>query len=59
MTNEFYYCYSLNLHKHLQANGQRYICTGLNDSTMVKFWQYRRTDKLHELLREWAENKPA
>lgn len=59
MTNEFFYCYSMNLQSFLQSHGQRYICAGLNEKTMRKFWQYRRSDELHELLREWAENKPA
>lgn len=57
--NEFYYCYSMKLHAFLSEHGQRYICAGLNEKTMRKFWQYKRTDELHRLLREWAENKPA
>lgn len=56
--NEFFYCYSAKLHSYLKANGQRYICAGLNDKTYKKFWQYRRSDELHSLLAEWAENKP-
>lgn len=56
--NEFFYCYSPNLHEFLRANGQRYICAGLNENTMRKFWQYRRDEKLDELLRQWRENKP-
>ena len=56
--NEFYYCYSPKLNTFLQKNKQRYICTGLNENTLRKFWQYRRTGELHRLLLEWAENKP-
>ena len=59
MNNEFFYCHSPALHKFLQSHGQRYICVGLNEKTLRKFWKYRRTDELHELLREWAKNKPA
>lgn len=55
--NEFYYCYSIKLHTFLQERGQRYICAGLNEKTMRKFWQYRRTDELHALLHEWADGK--
>jgi hypothetical protein len=58
MGNEFYYCYSIRLQAHLQAQGQRYICAGLNEKTMRKFWQYRRSDELHRLLRDWADSKP-
>lgn len=56
--NDFFYCYSPKLHAFLQANKQRYICAGLNEDTLRKFWQYRRTGELHALLKEWAENKP-
>lgn len=56
--NEFFYCYSPKLHSFLHSRGHRYICTGLNEGTLRKFWQYKRTDELHEALREWAENKP-
>lgn len=57
--NEFFYCYSPKLHAHLNANGQRYICAGLNEKTMRKFWQYRRTDELHAILDDWKAGKPA
>lgn len=56
--NEFYYCHSPRLHAFLQERGQRYICVGLNEKTLRKFWQYRRTDALHTLLAEWADGKP-
>lgn len=56
--NEFYYCYSVNLQAFLQTKGLRYICAGLNENTMRKFWQYHRTDKLHIALDEWAKGKP-
>jgi hypothetical protein len=55
---EFFYCYSPNLHDFLRAHGQRYICAGLNENTMRKFWQYRRTDELNRLLKEYAANNP-
>lgn len=56
---EFFYCYSPNLYKFLRDRGVTYICTGLNENTMRQFWQYRRTDRLNELLAEYAANKPA
>ncbi|QIG62609.1 hypothetical protein [Sporosarcina phage Lietuvens] len=59
ITNEFYYCYSPRLHVFLQDSGQRYTCAGLNEKTLRKFWQYKRTDGLHALLADWAENKPS
>lgn len=56
--NEFFYCYSTNLHDFLRKNGHRFICTGLNEHTMRKFWQYRRTADLTRLLAEYAAGHP-
>lgn len=55
---EFYYCYSPNQHDFLRKHGVRYICAGLNESTMRKFWQYRRDERLNELLTQYAESNP-
>jgi hypothetical protein len=58
MSNDFYYCYSTKLHDYLRENGQRYICAGLNENTMRKFWQYGRTDELNTLLDAWSASNP-
>jgi len=58
MQNEFYYCYSPRLHVFLQNAGQRYICVGLNEKTLRKFWQYPRNIELDALLKEWQANRP-
>lgn len=55
---EFYYCYSPKLHAFLQAEGQRYICVGLNEDTHRKFWQYRGTTELNALLTKWSKGRP-
>lgn len=57
--SNFYYAYSPNLYRHLKALGFRYICTGLNESTMRQFWQYERTQELSDALTSYADNKPA
>ncbi|MEK4178550.1 hypothetical protein NSQ61_02990 [Aeribacillus sp. FSL K6-1121] len=56
--NEFFYCYSPNLHEFLRTNGQRYICAGLNENTMRKFWQYKRTPEFERLLATYTTNNP-
>jgi hypothetical protein len=58
MNNDFYYCYSTKLHDFLRENGVRYICAGLNENTLRKFWQYRRSDELNGLLAQWNVRKP-
>ncbi len=59
MQNGFYYCYSANLYEFLRDHNQRYICVGLNENTLRKFWQYARTPELDRLLTEWQRRKPA
>ncbi|AND39603.1 hypothetical protein A361_10800 [Cytobacillus oceanisediminis 2691] len=59
MENRFFYCYSPVLYRFLRESGVKYICTGLNESTMRQFWQFERNDKLNDLLTEYAGNKPA
>lgn len=58
MHNGFYYCYSANLYEFLRDHDQRYICVGLNENTLRKFWQYARTPE-DRLLTEWQRRKPA
>lgn len=57
-TNQFYYCYSPNLYRFLREKGVKYICTGLNESTMRQFWQFYRDEKLSELLAQYQAQKP-
>lgn len=59
LNNNFYYAYSPNLYRHLKSSGFRYICTGLNETTMRQFWQYERTTELSVALTSYAENKPS
>ncbi|MEW8987791.1 MAG: hypothetical protein AB2401_12480 [Bacillus sp. (in: firmicutes)] len=58
MENRFFYCYSPPLYRFLKQAGIKYVCTGLNESSMRQFWQFERNDKLNELLTEYAGNKP-
>jgi len=56
MNREYYYCYSTNLFKFLRLEkGFRYICSGLNEKTLRKFWQFERTEELGEALVEYKE----
>ena len=55
--NRFFYCYSSTLFHFLKANGLRYVCTGLHERTLKKFWQFEKTDELKALLDEYDERK--
>jgi len=59
LTNqEFYYCYSPVLFKFLMARGHKYLCCGLAENTLKKFWQYQRTESLCNSLDEFRTNRP-
>lgn len=56
MTN-YFYCYSTNLFHFLKASGQNYICSGLHEKTMNKFWLFEKTPQLNKLLDEYDDRK--
>lgn len=50
----YFYCYDINLFKFLKQNKNlNYICTGLNENNLRKFWQFERTDLLQSYLHEY------
>ncbi|BDH63309.1 hypothetical protein MTP04_34390 [Lysinibacillus sp. PLM2] len=52
---KYFYCYSTNLYKFLKQEELFYICSGLNENTLRKFWLYVRDDKLNYALRDYKE----
>lgn len=55
---DFYYCYSTNLFKFLKhKKGISFICSGLHEKTLCKFWQFQRTDELLKALEEYNKCK--
>lgn len=58
MVNEFFYCYSPALNRHLTTEGLRYICVGINENSGKKFWQYARGEELDEAITKWQANNP-
>lgn len=52
---DFFYCYSTNLFKYLKVEKEiNYICCGLHEKTLRKFWQFVRTKKLEQALKEYG-----
>lgn len=52
---EYFYCYSLKLFKFLRMdNDISFICSGLHERTLDKFWQFKRTKELNILLDEYS-----
>lgn len=56
--NPFFYCYSTNLHNLLRSKEIRFVCSGLNENTMRKFYQYYRTAEFEGVLAEYTSNNP-
>ena len=55
--NRYFYCYSYNLKRFLQENGQKFITSSVNTNTLKKFWVFEGTDELNKLLDTWRVRK--
>ncbi|MGD0030617.1 hypothetical protein SLT67_04590 [Paenibacillus illinoisensis] len=58
MTNkdEYFYCYSFKLFKFLRMDMKvNYICSGLHEKSLDKFWQFRRTEELDGYLKVYSQ----
>jgi hypothetical protein len=53
VTNKYFFCYSINLFRHIRDSGIQYISKGINPSTGRSFWLFERTDELNDKLTEW------
>lgn len=58
MRNNFFYCYSPALNKHLISEGLQYLGVGINGNSGKKFWQYERGAKLDAAITKWQANNP-
>jgi hypothetical protein len=50
MQDQFFFCYSFDLHKYIQRHNIKYVCAALHENTHNKFWLYMRTDELKKVL---------
>lgn len=53
----YYYCYSYPLKNYLVEQGEHFIASGLHEKSLNKFWLFKRTQRLDDLLNEWANRK--
>lgn len=52
----YFYCYSFKLFKFLRMDKEiNYICSGLHEKTLDKFWQFKRTEELNNSLKEYSQ----
>jgi hypothetical protein len=56
--DNYFFCYSPNLYKHLKYNNNiSYITKGINPSTKKTFWIFEKTDHLKQILNHWSLDK--
>lgn len=48
-----YVTYDINIRRHLNEHGFRYILCGLNPNNKDMFWVFERTDELNKLVKQW------
>ncbi|MEK3823145.1 hypothetical protein [Paenibacillus sp. FSL K6-1558] len=54
--DEYFYCYSFKLFKFLRMDmNVNYICSGLHERTLDKFWQFKRTEELDGYLKIYSQ----
>ena len=51
---DYYFCYSLELHKYLREQGFRYICKGRHPESLRIFTLYEVTPEFTEKLAEYT-----
>lgn len=55
--DKYFYCYSYPLKEFLRANKQESIVSGIHPSTNKKYWVFKGTIELNNLLTEWKLRK--
>ncbi len=56
--NDFYYCYSFTQFIFLTKKEIDFICSGLNEKSNKRFWQYQKTEELQNALKEYNNCNP-
>ena len=52
---DFFFCYSKELHNHIQRHNINYVCAALHESTHKKFWLYMRSERLNKVLMQYKQ----
>lgn len=56
MQDQFFFCYSSDLHKYIQKHNIKYVCAALTENKHRKFWLYMRTEQLREVLNQYKNS---
>jgi hypothetical protein len=55
MNKDFFFCYSKELHNHIQRHNINYVCAAYHETTYRKFWLYIRTEQLANALKQYKQ----
>ncbi len=54
---KYFYCYSYPLKEFFIKNGEQAILSSIHEKTKKKFWVFKSTTRITELLFKWRNNK--
>ena len=54
---DLFYCYSINLLRHLRKYNLDHICKGTNKNTGKDYWVFEKTPYFYEVLTEFTNKK--
>lgn len=55
--DKYFYCYSYPLKEFFVKNGEMFIISSIHEKTKKKFWVFKSTNKIAELLNAWRLHK--
>ena len=55
--NDIFYCYSKRMKYFLQAMKEEYIAVRVNQKTNVRYWTFKKSERLDYLISLWNEIK--
>jgi hypothetical protein len=55
MQDQFFFCYSSDLHKFIQRHNVKYVCAALHENTHRKFWLYMKNEQLSKVLIQYKQ----
>lgn len=55
--DKYFYCYSYPLKEFFVSNGEQVILSSIHEKTKKKFWVFKSTDRITELLFKWRNSK--
>mgnify|MGYP007135779706 FL=1 len=56
---DIFYCYSYPLKEFLVKNGERYFSASIHFKTKKRYWMFKSSERLNQLLSEWRARKPS